>query len=259
MNRARDEVLAGAALAGDQHGQVVPLQALDLLDDAVHGGAGADEPGQQRLERTLVDLLGRPARGRSRAPHSSKPWRATAANMRSRRGSRLGSRRAATMAQARGPSWSRPSGSVSSRAVAVLAASLRRGARQRAGDVGVAPGSGDDAHVATRPGDEDDGGVGLDGFEQRGRGLARQQLRQDRRVHETPHDRFVGVDGRDRPAGVAAPASSSALTAATSRQIALGAERSRRSNRPDRDSVRPPSRVPPRAARRPSARWLSAA
>ena len=38
---------------GDQHGQVVALQALDLLRDALHGGAGADEAGQQRLERSL--------------------------------------------------------------------------------------------------------------------------------------------------------------------------------------------------------------
>ena len=55
MNRARDELLAGAALTGDQHGQVVALQPLNLLDDAHHRGAGAEEAGQQRLERLLVD------------------------------------------------------------------------------------------------------------------------------------------------------------------------------------------------------------
>ena len=53
MNRARDQLLAGAALAGDQHGEVVALQPLNLIDDPVHRGAGADEAGQQRLERAL--------------------------------------------------------------------------------------------------------------------------------------------------------------------------------------------------------------
>ena len=31
MNGARDEVLAGTALSGDEHRQVVPLKALDLI------------------------------------------------------------------------------------------------------------------------------------------------------------------------------------------------------------------------------------
>ena len=51
VNRARDQVLAGAALAGDQHGEVAALQALDLIGDALHRRAGADEAGDQRLER----------------------------------------------------------------------------------------------------------------------------------------------------------------------------------------------------------------
>ena len=53
VDRARDEVLAGAAFAGDQHGQVVPLHALNLIGEPVHRGAGADESGQERLERSL--------------------------------------------------------------------------------------------------------------------------------------------------------------------------------------------------------------
>ena len=36
VNRPRHEVLAGAALAGDQHGQVVALQALNLVGDPLH-------------------------------------------------------------------------------------------------------------------------------------------------------------------------------------------------------------------------------
>ena len=51
VDRARDQLLAGAALAGDQHREVVALQPLDLIDDAGHHGAGAEESGQQRFER----------------------------------------------------------------------------------------------------------------------------------------------------------------------------------------------------------------
>ena len=55
VDGARDEVLAGAALARNQHGEVVALHALNLLGDALHGGARADESRQQRLERPLHD------------------------------------------------------------------------------------------------------------------------------------------------------------------------------------------------------------
>ena len=57
VNRARDEVLAGAAFPGDQHGQVVALQPLDLIGQPIHRRTGADEPGQQRLEWSLVVLI----------------------------------------------------------------------------------------------------------------------------------------------------------------------------------------------------------
>ena len=45
VDRARDQFLASAAFAGDEHRQIVPLQALDLIDDAMHGRARAQEPG----------------------------------------------------------------------------------------------------------------------------------------------------------------------------------------------------------------------
>ena len=67
MDRAGDQVLARAALAGDQHGQVVALQALDLIGYALHRGAGADEPGKQRLERPLDEPVVATSTGRSRA------------------------------------------------------------------------------------------------------------------------------------------------------------------------------------------------
>ena len=160
VNRARDQLLAGAALAGDQHGQVVALQPLDLLDDAGHRGAGAEKPGQQRLERRDRRPGPAGAGGRSRAAHSAKPCRATAAIIRSRRitGWPIG-RGEATSAEAR---------AVGDRGRAARRRS-RRGrtaspcaadARQRARRVGVAAGDGDHAHVAAGELDEDDGAVG---------------------------------------------------------------------------------------------------
>ena len=50
MNRPRDQILAGAALAGDQDGEIVALQPLDLIGDPLHRGARADESRNQRLE-----------------------------------------------------------------------------------------------------------------------------------------------------------------------------------------------------------------
>ena len=85
VDRARHELLAGAALAGDEHGQVVALQPLDLIGHAVHRRARAEEAGQQRLERALVAAARRRWPRRSRAPHNSNPCRATAPNMRKRR------------------------------------------------------------------------------------------------------------------------------------------------------------------------------
>src|SRR3954447_13766531 len=53
VDGSRDEVLAGAALARDQDGEIVALHPLDLIRDALHRGAGADESGEQRLERAF--------------------------------------------------------------------------------------------------------------------------------------------------------------------------------------------------------------
>ena len=84
VDGARDQVLAGAALAGDEHRQVAALQALDLIGDALHRGAGADEPGNQRLERSL-DRARRPARPDARAPSRARiPAASTAQSVRNR-------------------------------------------------------------------------------------------------------------------------------------------------------------------------------
>ena len=154
--------------------------------------------------------------GRSRAPHSSNPWRATAANMRNRRVARVGE-------PLRGHDRARPRAVVvaaerlgEQQAVAVLAGALRRGARQRARDVGVAAGRGEDAHVAAGRGDEHDRRIGLDRFEQRRRGFAREQLGQDGGIHEPAHDGLVGVGDGDDRRGRGARRSASARTLATS-------------------------------------------
>ena len=79
VNRARDQILAGPALAGDEDGQVVALQPLDLIGDALHGGTGAHETRQQRLElpldlppATLDRPLARAAQIESLAEHGGE-------------------------------------------------------------------------------------------------------------------------------------------------------------------------------------------
>src|SRR6185295_1514888 len=59
VNRARDEILARTALAGDQHGEVVALQPLDLIGDLLHRRARADEAREERLELPLDGPRGR--------------------------------------------------------------------------------------------------------------------------------------------------------------------------------------------------------
>jgi hypothetical protein len=59
MNRTGDEVLARAAFAGDQDREVVTLHTLNLIAQARHRGAGADESREERLERPFVGHLDR--------------------------------------------------------------------------------------------------------------------------------------------------------------------------------------------------------
>src|SRR5207247_9713382 len=53
MDGSRDELFASAAFARDQHRQIVALHALNLFNDARHGGAGREKPGNEWLERSL--------------------------------------------------------------------------------------------------------------------------------------------------------------------------------------------------------------
>ena len=57
VQRARDELLAGAALAGDQHGRVGLGDAVDQVADLPHRRARADDLARQRA---AVDLLAQP-------------------------------------------------------------------------------------------------------------------------------------------------------------------------------------------------------
>ena len=257
MDRARDELLAGAALAGDQHGQIVALQPLNLLDDAGHRGAGGEESRQQRLERA-DRRRARRARSTDRAPRTSaNPCRATAAIMRSRRITGWPIGRGEATSTKRGPSGSRPSGSTHERRrgrtacraapPAPARAPRRRRTRRRRSTRTSPPGSCD----------EDDGAVGGRRFEQRGGRLASQQIGQRRRIHDPPHDRIVGVGGRD-----------DVFAGADRRQQRCAARVSARSRSAPSCSKMPRAlfrwrsatdRAPVSATSRPSARWLSAA
>ena len=53
MDGACDEFLARAALTGDEHGEVVALQTLNLVDHAVHHRTRREEAWQQRFERPV--------------------------------------------------------------------------------------------------------------------------------------------------------------------------------------------------------------
>ena len=53
MDGARDEFFARAALAGDEHRQRGRLQPFDLVHHTRHGRAGAEEAGNEGLERPL--------------------------------------------------------------------------------------------------------------------------------------------------------------------------------------------------------------
>src|SRR4029453_3979131 len=57
MNRARNEILARAALAGDEHGQVVSLESLNLVGQPIHRRSSTDEPWEKRFERSTVLLI----------------------------------------------------------------------------------------------------------------------------------------------------------------------------------------------------------
>jgi hypothetical protein len=75
MNGPGDQFLARAALAGDQHRQVVALHPLDLLDHARHGRARGEEAGDHRFERSIE----RPSGGHGRRSIAGRAQRVSLA------------------------------------------------------------------------------------------------------------------------------------------------------------------------------------
>ena len=80
---------------------------------------------------------------------------------------------------------------------AAVAVAVRRGPGKGPRGVGIRAGRRHHAHVAPGQVDEDHRAVAGGGFDHRRGRLAAQQIRQSRRVHDSPDDRIVGVGGRD--------------------------------------------------------------
>ena len=215
VDRPRHEVLAGAALAGDQDGEVVALHPLNLIGDALHRRAGADEARQQRLERPLERRRRRASTGRSRAAQRSKPCRSTAHSVRNRCRARAGerprrSRRRRTAARPRRGRAARRAGRRAGRRIdraprppAPARGRLERRSRRSPRTLHL-PGAGCD---------EDHGRLRVARFEQRRRALARQQRRHHRGIDDPPDERVLAVHldadvaaGRRRRGSLRAPA-----------------------------------------------------
>ncbi len=192
VDRPRDEILAGAALAGDEHREVVALHALNLIGDALHRGARADKSRQERLERPLEDAarrLGRAIAGGAEIEPLPQH----------------GAERAEPLAGAAGE---RPAArhESESRPVRVAAERLdrhrrrgpggqraRRANRQLARARRIAAGRRGDHHLSRCRLDEDHGRLRVARFEEGRRALAREQRRHDRRIHDAADERVLAV------------------------------------------------------------------
>ena len=196
MDRAGDEILAGAALAGNQHRQVAALQALNLFGHALHGGAGADESREQRLEGPF-DGARRGLRPGVRAPSTGRIPGA-------------GRRRASGIAEApvprRGvpttrppacaPATSRPMASTISSGVADPPSDRPARDRHRPGDVGVAARRRNHVDFARPRLRENDRRLAVARLEERGGSLLGQQRRRHGRVDDALDQRRVALDRR---------------------------------------------------------------
>ena len=196
MYRASHEVFTRAALAGDQDGEVVALHALDLLEHPIHRGAGADEPWEQRVERSLADRLERLRRtvaqpAQFEALTSNGREHAQPATVVIRRVARH-DHGAGAWAVVVLPEWLREHDTVAMAAIA-----LRRRLSNRPAFVGAASSRGDEPKLACRRRDEHDRCVCADCLEKRGRRFARQQSRQDRRFDQPANHRIVRFARRD--------------------------------------------------------------
>ena len=91
------------------------------------------------------------------------------------------------------PSWSRAERFDEQRPAVVFRVPCRRVGQARR-DVAIAAGCGEDAHVARRFDVNTTTASAFGDFEQCGRGLACEQLLEDRGVDQSPDDAFVGVE-----------------------------------------------------------------
>ena len=71
VDGARDQLLAGAGLAGDEHGRVGLPDELDLADDLLDGSAATDDAAVARLAADLVEQVFVFAFSRSRSSSTS--------------------------------------------------------------------------------------------------------------------------------------------------------------------------------------------
>ena len=192
MNRARNEILAGAAFARNQHREVVALHALNLLGDALHGGTRADKPRQQWLEWPLEHAPAASA-GRSRAAQRSNPWRSTAQSVRNRWRALPGTPGRSRRSANRGPLGSRPRGSIGT--VAVVPAVIARCAvdRQLPRPLRIAARGRGQLHLTVCRLDEHHGRLRVACLEKGRRALARKQGRNGRRIHNAADEGVVAV------------------------------------------------------------------
>ena len=167
------------------------MQSLDLIDHARHERAGAEKPGDERFERPLdrrrVTGAGWTFAGfaqieallRDRAQHAKASLDEVAERPRQRQ---HGDARAVPIVAKR----------LGDEPCAADGGAGAGRSRQRASHVVVAPGLRQDPELVAPVYRENDG-LGAGDFEQRGRGLATQQLRQRRCVHHPAHHRIVGI------------------------------------------------------------------
>ena len=192
-----NQILTRSAFTGDEHRQVMSLQALNLFRHAIHGRAGADETREEGFERPFVDLFNRQGRTLSgaaefkalpghRGKHTQLEHRGLAQSGRGHDGAGA----AAFLITAER--------FCDQHAVAIGAVSLHRRACQGAGHARIAAGCCQDANLAAGCRHEHDGRVRPGRLEQRRRGFAREEFRHDGRVNQAAHNRFARVPGCDR-------------------------------------------------------------
>ena len=190
VDGARDELLAGSALASNQHREVISPHALDLLGNPLHRGAGADKAGKQRLQRALERAaarlrlsIARLAQLEALSQHRTERSKAL-----QRRAGKRARRRENRKSSAGGctPDWLDRHREGRRRAPF-------GGGRQRPTTFGIATRGSEQLHVAVRSTNEQHDRLRIAGFQERGRAIARKQRRDGRGIDKTSHKGRVTV------------------------------------------------------------------